>query len=53
MEWTQSYNVMFIITGCLILVSAVMCYPLNRVNRWEKAQKLKKEAQAALDVEIA
>lgn len=53
MERTQSYDVMFILTGSLILLSAIMCYPLDRVNRWERAQKLKKEAKAALDIEIS
>lgn len=53
MERTQSYDVMFILTGSLILLSAIMCYPLDRVNRWERAQKLKKEAKAALHIEIS
>lgn len=53
MERTQSYDVMFVLTGSLILLSAIMCYPLDRVKRWERAQKLKKEAKAALNIEIA
>ncbi|XP_048511572.1 monocarboxylate transporter 14 isoform X2 [Athalia rosae] len=36
MDLTGSYDVSFYISGSLILISAVICYPLGRINRWEK-----------------
>ncbi|CAG2058209.1 unnamed protein product [Timema podura] len=36
MDATGSYDASFYLSGTLILVSAILCYPLNRVNRWEK-----------------
>ncbi|KAK7869035.1 hypothetical protein R5R35_002983 [Gryllus longicercus] len=38
MEATGSYDASFYLSGGLILVSAIIIYPLNRVNRWEKAR---------------
>ncbi|KAJ9592688.1 hypothetical protein L9F63_015660, partial [Diploptera punctata] len=35
MDATGSYDASFYLSGSLILVSAVLCYPLNRLNRWE------------------
>ncbi|PSN31947.1 hypothetical protein C0J52_21417 [Blattella germanica] len=32
---TGSYDASFYLSGSLILVSAILCYPLNRLNRWE------------------
>ncbi|RZF46935.1 hypothetical protein LSTR_LSTR011766 [Laodelphax striatellus] len=34
-----SYNASFYFSGTLILVSGIMCYPLNRVNAWEKQRQ--------------
>lgn len=42
MDTTGSYDASFYISGALILLSAVICYPLNRINAWEKR---KSEAQ--------
>lgn len=33
---TGSYDYSFYLSGSLILASAVICYPLNMINRWEK-----------------
>nr|XP_019558338.2 LOW QUALITY PROTEIN: monocarboxylate transporter 5-like [Aedes albopictus] len=41
-DLTGSYNVSFYISGALITISAVLCYPLNMVNRWERKRALKK-----------
>lgn len=35
MEATNSYDASFYLSGSLILLSAIMCYPLNVINRWE------------------
>ncbi|XP_063225635.1 monocarboxylate transporter 3 isoform X2 [Bacillus rossius redtenbacheri] len=35
-EATGSYDAAFYMSGSLILVSAILCYPLNRINKWEK-----------------
>ncbi|XP_046387669.1 monocarboxylate transporter 10 [Ischnura elegans] len=35
-EFTGSYDASFYLSGSLILISGVMCYPLAYVNRWEK-----------------
>jgi hypothetical protein len=35
MDATGSYDASFYLSGSLILVSAILCYPLKRLNRWE------------------
>ncbi|XP_043475276.1 monocarboxylate transporter 14-like [Leptopilina heterotoma] len=35
-DLTGSYNASFYISGSLILLSAIICYPLKRINEWEK-----------------
>lgn len=35
MVYTGSHNAAFYLSGSLILLSGVMCYPLNQVNKWE------------------
>lgn len=35
-DLTGSYDASFYIAGSLILLSAVICYPLKRINEWEK-----------------
>ncbi|XP_076657053.1 monocarboxylate transporter 12 isoform X1 [Halictus rubicundus] len=35
MDATKSYNAAFYLSGSLIFVSAVICYPLKRINLWE------------------
>lgn len=36
MDATGSYDASFYLSGSLILTSAVICYPLKRINMWEK-----------------
>lgn len=45
MDATGSYDASFYLSGSLILVSAILCYPLKRLNTWEM-QKLGKMAPA-------
>ncbi|CAH0683214.1 unnamed protein product [Spodoptera exigua] len=33
---TKSYAISFYVSGAFILLSAVMCYPINRISKWEK-----------------
>lgn len=35
---TQSFDYSFYFAGTLITLSAILCYPLNWVNKWEKAR---------------
>ncbi|GFG36188.1 hypothetical protein Cfor_06406 [Coptotermes formosanus] len=35
MDATGSYDASFYLSGSLILVSAILCYPLKRLNAWE------------------
>ncbi|XP_052868156.1 monocarboxylate transporter 3 [Anopheles cruzii] len=44
-ELTGSYNASFYICGALITLSAVLCYPLSAVNRWEKQRAAKMDSQ--------
>lgn len=37
---TQSYDCSFYFAGILITISAVLCYPLKPINRWEKKRAL-------------
>uniref|UniRef100_A0A1B6DPH3 Major facilitator superfamily (MFS) profile domain-containing protein n=1 Tax=Clastoptera arizonana TaxID=38151 RepID=A0A1B6DPH3_9HEMI len=32
---TNSHNASFYLSGGLILISGIMCYPLNKINAWE------------------
>jgi len=43
MDATGSYDASFYLSGSLILVSAILCYPLKRLNAWEM-QKSKSRA---------
>lgn len=36
MDATGSYDASFYLSGSLILLSAIICYPLKRVNTWER-----------------
>ncbi|RZB40364.1 monocarboxylate transporter 10 [Asbolus verrucosus] len=38
---TGSYDASFYLSGSLLLASAIMCYPLNYINRWELRRKNK------------
>ncbi|EAA44794.4 AGAP003205-PA [Anopheles gambiae str. PEST] len=44
-ELTGTYDASFYISGALITLSAVLCYPLAFVNRWEKQRAAKKDSQ--------
>lgn len=33
---TNDYDASFFLSGSLILVSGILCYPLGYINRWEK-----------------
>ncbi|XP_054272035.1 monocarboxylate transporter 13 isoform X2 [Macrosteles quadrilineatus] len=44
MEVTGNHNITFILSGSLILLSGVICYPLNMVNKWENERNAKREA---------
>lgn len=46
MEATGSYDASFYLSGTLILLSAVICYPLKKINAWEKRRSSK-----TLDIE--
>lgn len=37
---TKTYDYSFYFAGALILLSAILCYPLATVNKWEKARAL-------------
>lgn len=39
---TKSFEYSFYFAGILITVSALLCYPLNYVNAWEKRRALEK-----------
>lgn len=39
-DLTQNYDYSFYFAGALITLSALLCYPLNIVNKWEKARAL-------------
>ncbi|KAK9887556.1 hypothetical protein WA026_023361 [Henosepilachna vigintioctopunctata] len=39
-EWIGSYDGAFYLSGALLLASAVMCYPLNWINRRERRKQL-------------
>ena len=50
-EESKDYDPSFYLSGLLILLSAIMCYPLNWLNNWEKRRNAaaeKKEAAAKL-----
>jgi hypothetical protein len=47
MDATGSYDASFYLSGSLILVSAILCYPLKRLNAWEMG---KSETMAPADV---
>ncbi|XP_067013386.2 monocarboxylate transporter 14 isoform X2 [Anabrus simplex] len=43
MEATGSYDASFYLAGLLLLASAVLLYPLNCVNRWEKRKQERRQ----------
>jgi len=38
---TQDYDASFYLSGSMLFVSGLLCYPLGCINRWEKANKAK------------
>ncbi|XP_060801493.1 uncharacterized protein LOC106137323 [Amyelois transitella] len=36
MDQTQSYDITFGVSGAFLLISALMCFPVDRISRWEK-----------------
>lgn len=44
MDATGSYDMSFYMSGSLILLSAVICYPLQRINTWERHGEQQKPA---------
>lgn len=40
----QDHNINFILAGGLILLSGLMCLPLNWISQWEKQRKLSAKA---------
>lgn len=42
---TGGYDYTFYLAGALILVSAILCYPLNMVNEWEKRRANRDEEE--------
>ncbi|CAD0201865.1 unnamed protein product [Chrysodeixis includens] len=45
-DYTRDYNVSFCVSGGFLLLSAIMCYPVNRISRWEKARHEKKDVES-------
>ncbi|XP_075975046.1 monocarboxylate transporter 14 [Anticarsia gemmatalis] len=35
---TKSYDIAFQVSGVFLLFSALMCYPVDRISRWEKSR---------------
>ena len=33
---TNDYDASFYLSGSMILISGILCYPLGYINRWEK-----------------
>ncbi|XP_037048823.1 monocarboxylate transporter 9 [Bradysia coprophila] len=45
---TKSFDYSFYFAGALITLSAILCYPLNYVNKWEKARAEKDSKKPAV-----
>lgn len=39
LDMTGTYNASFYISGGMILASGIMCYPLNRIKKWEQSKE--------------
>ncbi|KAG5866395.1 hypothetical protein JTB14_026452 [Gonioctena quinquepunctata] len=50
MESTKSIDACFYLSGAMIFISAVMCYPLNWVNQRERRQNAEKEAAGKMSI---
>ncbi|XP_025412667.1 monocarboxylate transporter 12-B-like isoform X2 [Sipha flava] len=40
-DLTGNYNMSFYLSGVILVTSAVICYPLRRVKKWEEDKKLR------------
>ncbi|XP_041979886.1 uncharacterized protein LOC121733638 [Aricia agestis] len=40
-DMTQSFDISFYVSGGFMLFSAVMCYPIDYISRWEKSRSKK------------
>ena len=38
-DWTGTYDMSFYLSGIIIILSAVICYPLRRIKKWEDHKK--------------
>lgn len=38
MDFTHSYDIAFYVSGGFLLFSAMLCYPVDYISRWEKAR---------------
>lgn len=45
MDYTGSYDASFYLSGGLILLSGVICYPLNSIKKWEESRKEKEVSE--------
>ncbi|XP_071051280.1 monocarboxylate transporter 14-like isoform X2 [Onthophagus taurus] len=52
MEMTQSYDASFYLSGSLLLMSGLVCYPLSCVNKWEENKKEKDEKESSNNVPV-
>uniref|UniRef100_A0A1B6LWP0 Major facilitator superfamily (MFS) profile domain-containing protein n=1 Tax=Graphocephala atropunctata TaxID=36148 RepID=A0A1B6LWP0_9HEMI len=52
MELTGNHNITFFISGSLILLSGVICYPLNWINKWENEKNSRMEARNAIQDQV-
>ncbi|XP_026810000.1 monocarboxylate transporter 7-like isoform X1 [Rhopalosiphum maidis] len=41
-DWTGTYDMSFYLSGIILTASAVICYPLRRVKKWEDDRKLRR-----------
>ncbi|XP_022183256.1 monocarboxylate transporter 7-like isoform X1 [Myzus persicae] len=41
-DWTGTYDMSFYLSGIILTMSAVICYPLRRVKKWEDGRKLRR-----------
>lgn len=37
-DCTQNYDISFIVSGSFLVLSALMCYPVDKISRWEKSR---------------
>jgi len=44
---TKNYDYSFYLSGAMILLSAVICYPLGAINRWEKRRNAQSTSSKA------